>query len=48
VFDFASAKPDSLPEEIAALFEPLDAQRHDVLIGFGWGMAEDLASRYTS
>ncbi len=32
--------------DVAAFFEPLDHDRHDVLIAFGWGMAEELASRY--
>ncbi|MBO0730182.1 MAG: hypothetical protein J2P57_13060 [Acidimicrobiaceae bacterium] len=48
VFDFAPAKADSVPAEVAAFFEPLDAARRDVLIGFGWGMAEDLAAKYSS
>lgn len=48
VFDFASAKPDAIPADVAAFFEPLDADRHDSLIAFGWGMAEDLAARFSS
>jgi hypothetical protein len=48
VFDFASTKPDAVADDVAAFFAPLDAERHDVLIAFGWGMAEDLASRYSS
>ncbi len=46
VFDFSAAKPEAVPADVAALFEPLDAERNDVLIAFGWAMAEDLASRY--
>ena len=46
VFDFAAAKPETVDPEVAALFGDLDADRHDVLIGFGWAMAEDLASKY--
>jgi hypothetical protein len=46
VFDYSS--PEAAPEEVATFFQPLDPQRRDVLIAFGWGMAEDLASRYTS
>jgi hypothetical protein len=46
VFDFAALKPETIDPEVAAFFEPLDHERHDVLIAFGWGMAEDLASRY--
>lgn len=48
VFDFASAKPETIAPEVAAFFEPLDPARHDVLIAFGWGMAEDLAAKYSS
>jgi hypothetical protein len=48
VFDFAAAKAGAVDTAVAALFEPLDAARRDVLIAFGWGMAEDLASRYSS
>ena len=32
----------------AGLFEMLEGERGDVLIAFGWGMAEDLADRYSS
>jgi hypothetical protein len=46
VFDFSVTKPESIDPNVAAFFEPLDRGRHDVLIAFGWGMAEDLASRY--
>jgi hypothetical protein len=46
VFDFAAIKSDAVSPEVAAFFEPLDAERHDVLIGFGWAMAEELASKY--
>ncbi len=48
VFDFSSAKPESVPADVAAFFDPFEADRHDVLIAFGWGMAEDLAERYAS
>jgi hypothetical protein len=47
IFDFESA-PGSASAEVKSFFEPLDAERRDVLIAFGWGMAEDLASRYAS
>jgi hypothetical protein len=46
VFDFALSKSGGVDPDVAAFFEPLDLARHDVLIAFGWGMAEDLASRY--
>ena len=42
----APADPSTVPADVAAFFEPLDRARRDVLIAFGWGMAEDLASRY--
>jgi hypothetical protein len=48
LFDFAPVKPEGVETDIADLFESLDHERSDVLIAFGWGMAEDLASRYTS
>jgi hypothetical protein len=47
VFDFCVSKPETVDTDVAALFEPLDGERHDVLIGFGWAMAEELASKYT-
>jgi hypothetical protein len=46
VFDFAVSKPEAVEADVAALFEPLEAERHDVLIGFGWAMAEELAAKY--
>jgi hypothetical protein len=46
VFDFSVTKPDSIADDVAAFFAPLDQTGRDVLIGFGWGMAEDLATRY--
>ncbi|HET6965346.1 MAG TPA: hypothetical protein VFH58_11285 [Acidimicrobiales bacterium] len=48
VIDFSAAKPDTIDPEVVALFETLDGDRHDVLIGFGWAMAEELASKYGS
>jgi len=46
MFDFSVAKPETIDADVAALFEGLDTDRHDVLIGFGWAMAEELASKY--
>lgn len=46
VFDFSVTKPETIEPEVAALFDALDHERHDVLIGFGWAMAEDLAGKY--
>jgi hypothetical protein len=48
VFDFSALTPESVPADVSAFFEPLDVERRDVLIAFGWGMAEDLAERYSS
>jgi hypothetical protein len=45
VFDYSPEKEDA-SDELADFFAPLDSTRRDVLIAFGWGMAEDLASRY--
>src|SRR6059058_1378124 len=44
VFDFEASKPDSISTEVRAFFDPVDDNRGDALIGFGWAMAEDLAS----
>ncbi|MDQ1397627.1 MAG: hypothetical protein QOG64_2886 [Acidimicrobiaceae bacterium] len=46
VLDFESLKPETIDPEVAACFDALDGSRHDCLIAFGWGMAEDLAARY--
>jgi hypothetical protein len=46
LFDFAVSKPETIDPEVAALFDTLDSERRDVLIGFGWAMAEELASKY--
>jgi hypothetical protein len=46
VFDFSAAKPETVEPEVTALFETLQPARGDALIAFGWGMAEELASRY--
>jgi len=45
-FDFSAAKPETIDPEVAAFVEPLDHERRDVLIAFGWAMAEDLASKH--
>ncbi|MDQ1419465.1 MAG: hypothetical protein QOJ52_1427 [Acidimicrobiaceae bacterium] len=46
VFDYSPVSDDVVPEEVSEFFAPVDRSRGDVLIAFGWGMAEDLASRY--
>jgi hypothetical protein len=45
VLDFESSKPDTLPADVSAFFEPLDRARRDYLIAFGWAMAEELATK---
>lgn len=44
VLEFQALKPESVPADVAGLFEPLDAARHDSLVVFGWAMAEDLTA----
>jgi hypothetical protein len=46
-FDFAAATTDETDADVAALFEPLEPKRGDVLIAFGWAMAEDLAAKHS-
>lgn len=46
VFDFEAAKPDAVDGEIGVFFEPLDRERGDVLVAFGWAMAEELAAKH--
>lgn len=45
-FDYSPTEDTKLDPELSAFFEPLDLPRGDVLIAFGWAMAEDLASRF--
>jgi hypothetical protein len=42
--DHESLKPEAIDADIAAYFKPLDRDRGDYLIAFGWAMAEDLAA----
>jgi hypothetical protein len=42
LFDHESQKPDKIDPAVAAFFEGVDRAKGDVLIGFGWAMAEDL------
>jgi hypothetical protein len=48
VFDYTASSAELVDDDVAAFFGPLDFDRRDVLIAFGWGMAEDLAERYAS
>ena len=42
-FDFESSKPEAISDEVRAFFDHIDADRGDVLVGFGWAMSEELA-----
>ena len=43
--DHEALKPETLDPEVAQFFEPLDIERGDYLIAFGWAMAEDLSGK---
>ena len=43
--DHEALKPDAVDSEIKKLFQPLDRNRGDSLVVFGWAMADDLAAR---
>ena len=42
VFDHTSLKPEKLDADVAAYFDNLDVAKGDVLVAFGWALAEDL------
>jgi hypothetical protein len=42
VLDHSSLKPEKTDPDVAAQFAALNQKRGDLLIGFGWAMAEDL------
>lgn len=46
--DFESAKPEATSAAVAEFFLPLDRANGDVVVTFGWAMAEDLAARIAS
>ena len=46
VFDFEAAKPGAVGDDVAGFFAPLDRERGDVLVAFGWAMAEELAAKH--
>ena len=46
VFDFEAAKAGAVDDDVAAFFAPLDRERGDVLVAFGWAMAEELAAKH--
>lgn len=48
VLDFESAKPDAIAAEVRAFFDGIDRANGDVVVTFGWAMAEALAARVAS
>jgi hypothetical protein len=46
--DFEAAKPESVKDDVRAFFTALDRTNGDVVVAFGWAMAEDLAARVAS
>jgi hypothetical protein len=42
--DHESLKPEAISADVKAFFKPVDLERGDYLIAFGWAMAEDLAA----
>jgi hypothetical protein len=48
VLDHETLKPEAIDPEVAAFFAPLDRANGDVVVTFGWAMAEALASRVAS
>ena len=45
ILDHESMKPDAINEAVRAFFAPLDRTNGDVVVTFGWAMAEELAAR---
>ncbi len=46
VLDFQTAKAGPVDPEVAGFFEPLERDRGDTVVAFGWAMAEDLAAKH--
>ncbi|HWC09983.1 MAG TPA: hypothetical protein VG455_02055 [Acidimicrobiales bacterium] len=44
VLDYEAEAPDAVDRDVVAFFVPLDRQRGDALVAFGWAMAETLAA----
>jgi hypothetical protein len=42
VFDHDSAKPEAIAADVVALFDDIDEDKGDALVGFGWALADDL------
>jgi hypothetical protein len=45
LLDFETVKPESISAEVAAFFANLNRANGDVVVAFGWAMAEELAAR---
>src|SRR5436309_6488561 len=43
--DFESANVDGITPDVLALFKPVKEVQSDILVAFGWAMAEDLVAR---
>jgi hypothetical protein len=48
VLDYETLKPESIDPEVKTFFGPLNIANGDVVVAFGWAMAEALASRVAS
>jgi hypothetical protein len=48
VLDHETLKPESISDDVRAFFQPLRRSEGDVLVTFGWAMAEALAARVAS
>jgi hypothetical protein len=46
--DHEALKPEALDPAIGAYFAPLNRDRGDTLVAFGWAMAEDLAAKLSA
>ncbi len=46
--DFEAAKAETVKDDVRAFFATLDRENGDVVVAFGWAMAEDLAARVAS
>ena len=45
LLDHETLKPESISPEVSAFFGSLDRANGDVVVTFGWAMAEELAAR---
>lgn len=45
ILDYETLKPEKIDMELDQFFKPLNMNRHDTLVVFGWAMAEPLAAQ---